>query len=180
MFKKNYCKITNVETQKLWSIDAVKTYLRISHDYDDELINSLIEGAISAAEHFTSLTLLTKEVEFCCNISYINSFALKYTPVSVLVRISVKNNHIVTNLETDKDYYLDLDRCIIKLKMPLTNVQELVGYYIAGFNEHSIPAAIKHGILLHIAEMYDREDGPISSLSPEIKNLYLSYKRIKL
>jgi len=52
--------------------------------------------------------------------------------------------------------------------------------YIAGFDENNIPPSIKHGILLHIAEMYDRQEQTSDYIPIEIKNLYLPYRQLKL
>ncbi|WP_425360223.1 MULTISPECIES: head-tail connector protein [unclassified Candidatus Tisiphia] len=178
MYKKNTFRITELMPQAIWTLVEVKNYMRIEGDYDDDLISSLIDAAIMAAENFTKLTIITRRVEFVCNIKNQQNFQLKYQPIKELVKITLTNNSQSMKLQSDQ-YYLDHDRSLLCLNKKLENYQLMVEY-IVGYDKMHIPASIKHGILMHIAEMYDRERQNATSLSTEIKNLYLAYRQLRI
>ncbi|WP_375329738.1 head-tail connector protein [Candidatus Tisiphia endosymbiont of Nemotelus uliginosus] len=213
MYKKNTFRIIELIPQAIWSLVEVKNYMRIEGDYDDDLISSLIDAAIMAAENFTKLTIITRRVEFVCNIKNQQNFQLKYQPIKELVKIIVSsgefgarsdgvtpisnrratsddvpnfssidytltNNSQSMKLQSDQ-YYLDHDRSLLCLNKKLENYQLMIEY-IVGYDKINIPASIKHGILMHIAEMYDRERQNATSLSTEIKNLYLAYRQLRI
>jgi uncharacterized phiE125 gp8 family phage protein len=178
MFKKNRFKILELMPQKLWELEEVKNYLRISYAYDDKLIDNLIYAAITAAENFTKLSIAQKRVEYVCNIRYSKIFPLKYYPVAELVKATLLYNEQEIRLEQEQ-YYLDQERWFFCLKESISD-KELTIEYIAGFNEREVPQSIKYGILLHVAQMYDREEHTSSSFSTEIRNLYLPYRQWKV
>ncbi|MCC8484128.1 MAG: head-tail connector protein [Rickettsia endosymbiont of Labidopullus appendiculatus] len=178
MHKKNTFRIIELIPQAIWSLVEVKNYMRIEGDYDDDLISSLIDAAIMAAENFTKLTIITRRVEFVCNIKNQQNFQLKYQPIKELVKITLTNSSEFIELRSDQ-YYLDHDRSLLCLNKKLENYQLMVEY-IVGYDKMHIPASIKHGILMHIAEMYDRERQNTTYLSTEIKNLYLPYRQLRI
>ncbi|RYE05671.1 MAG: phage gp6-like head-tail connector protein [Rickettsiaceae bacterium] len=177
MFKKNSFEVTKYKAQKIWSIEQVKNYLRVSHSYDDDLIKNLIAAAISTAESFTGFCLIAREITFISNLNKMK-FELEYSPIKKLVSIHTQRNSDLFELN-DNQYYVDLKRSLFYLKEPLYQ-QELMLKYIAGFKASEIPASVKQGILLHTCEMYDREGESNSVLSNENKNLYLPYKKIRI
>ncbi|WP_341756695.1 MULTISPECIES: head-tail connector protein [unclassified Candidatus Tisiphia] len=178
MHKKNTFRIIELIPQTIWSLAEVKNYMRIEGNYDDELISGLIDAAITAAENFTKLTIITRRVEFVCNIKNQQNFQLKYQPIKKLVKITLTNSSELIELQSDQ-YYLDQDRSLLCLNKKLENYR-LIVEYIIGYDKINIPASIKYGILMHIAEMYDRERQNATSLSTEIKNLYLAYRQFKI
>ncbi|HJD61874.1 MAG TPA: hypothetical protein LFV90_07175 [Rickettsia endosymbiont of Columbicola hoogstraali] len=78
---------------------------------------------------------------------------------------------------THDDYVIDQN--ILALTKSLNN-KELTVEYISGYDKDNIPHAIKHGIMLYIAEMYDRQAQNCVGLSKEVKNLYLPYRNIRM
>ncbi|WP_425363362.1 head-tail connector protein [Candidatus Tisiphia endosymbiont of Hybos culiciformis] len=178
MYKKDIFRIIELIPQTIWTLIEVKNYMRIEGNYDDELIGGLIDAAITAAENFTKLTIITRRIEFVCNIKNQQNFQLKYQPIKEITKIALTNNSESIELRSDQ-YYLDHDRSLLFLNKKLENYQ-LIVEYIIGYDKINIPASIKHGILMHIAEMYDRERQNGTSLSTEIKNLYLAYRQLKI
>lgn len=182
MYKKNIFKVISLSPQDIWSLEEVKNYLRIEADYDNELITSLTKAAIIAAENFTNLTLLAREIELISNIQYQQHyqqhFALKYPPLISVEKVLLKTEPGELILD-DTQYYVDLNKQALFLHTEV-RYKELRVNYIAGFNKSNIPPAIKHGILMHIAEMYDRESTASIAMSQEIKNLYLPYRQFRL
>ncbi|MCC8371432.1 MAG: head-tail connector protein [Rickettsia endosymbiont of Pseudomimeciton antennatum] len=178
MHKKNTFKIIELIPQTIWTLVEVKNYMRIEGNYDDDLISSLIDAAIMSAENFTKLMIITRRIEFVCNITNQQNFQLKYQPIKELVKITLTNSSEFIELGSDQ-YHLDHERALLCLNKKLENCQ-LIVEYIVGYDKINIPASIKHGILMHIAEMYDRERQNATSLSTEIKNLYLPYRQLRI
>ena len=178
MYRKDTFKVVELLPQQIWSLADVKNYMRIEGDYDDGLISSLIEAAIVAAENFTKMSIISRRVEFTCNIRNRQEFNLRYRPITQLVKIIVVTAGKETTLSNEQ-YFLDTDHSILFLNQRFPDEMLLVEY-LAGFDQGNIPQSIRHGILMHIAEMYDRERQDAPFLSTEIKNLYLPYRQLKI
>nr|WP_253308564.1 head-tail connector protein [Rickettsia endosymbiont of Ceutorhynchus assimilis] len=172
MFHKNNFQIIKIFPQKIWSLEQVKNYMRIEGGYDDDLILGLIDAAITAAENFTKLNFISKYVKFICNIQGKNNFALKYQPIKEILKVTIQGK------EQEASSYF-FDNGILRLKQELAS-KELTVEYISGFDDNNIPHSVKHGIMLHIAEMYDRQGQNSVGLSQEVKNLYLPYRNIRI
>ncbi|BBJ31441.1 hypothetical protein RAS_05500 [Rickettsia asiatica] len=173
MFKKNNFQIIKIFPQEVWSLEQVKNYIRVEAIYDDDLIVGLIDAAITVAENFTKLNFISKQIKFICNISGKGKFSLKYNP---LLKIKKKFKDQENDLAAD-DYVIEQN--ILTLHKALSN-EELTVKYISGYDKNNIPHAIKHGIMLHIAEMYDRQTMNCIGLLKEVKNLSLSYRNIQI
>ncbi|ABV79570.1 hypothetical protein A3306_03615 [Rickettsia bellii] len=176
MFKKNNFQITKIFPQEVWSLEQVKNYMRVEANYDDDLILGLIDAAITAAENFTKLNFISKQIKFVCNIYGKREFLLKYNPVLRILKVTKKFKDQENEITLD-DYVIDQN--ILALTKSLNN-EELTVEYISGYDKDNIPHAIKHGIMLHIAEMYDRQAQNCVGLSKEVKNLYLPYRNIRM
>lgn len=150
--------------------------MRVEANYDDDLILGLIDAAITAAENFTKLNFISKQIKFVCNIYGKREFLLKYNPVLRILKVIKKFKDQENELTLD-NYVIDQN--ILALTKSLNN-EELTVEYISGYDKDNIPHAIKHGIMLHIAEMYDRQAQNCLGLSKEVKNLYLPYRNIRM
>ncbi|WP_395477202.1 head-tail connector protein [Rickettsia endosymbiont of Pantilius tunicatus] len=150
--------------------------MRVEANYDDDLILGLIDAAITAAENFTKLNFISKQIKFVCNIYGKREFLLKYNPVFRILKVTKKFKDQENELTLD-DHIIDQN--ILALTKSLNN-EDLTVEYISGYDKDNIPHAIKHGIMLHIAEMYDRQAQNCIGLSKEVKNLYLPYRNIRM
>lgn len=178
MYQKNIFKVTSLTPQNIWPLEEVKNYMRIEADYDNALISSLIEAAIITAENFTKLSLISRMIEFTCNIKRQQHFPLKYAPIKYVDKVTVKTSEGELALH-DKQYYVDQIDSVLCLNEPI-EYQEIVVSYSAGFEQCNPPPAIRQGILIHVAEMYDRESSNNIAMSLEIKNLYLPYRQLRI
>ncbi len=88
-YKDVIVKVIEAQHQKIWSLEEVKNYLRVSHSYDDKLIGSLVETAVSAAENFTNLSLAIKHVELTCRLNGRGVAPLKHSPVIEITKVSM-------------------------------------------------------------------------------------------
>lgn len=176
MPQKNNFQIIEIFPQEIWSLGQVKNYMRVEANYDDDLILGLIDTAITAAENFTKLNFISKQIKFVCNIYGKREFLLKYNPVLRILKVIKKFKDQENELTLD-DYVIDQN--ILALTKFLNN-ENLTVEYVSGYDKDNIPHAIKHGIMLHIAEMYDRQAQNCIGLSKEVKNLYLPYRNIRM
>ncbi|QQV75162.1 hypothetical protein H6P87_00708 [Rickettsia tillamookensis] len=176
MFKKNNFQIIKIFPQEVWSLEQVKNYMRVEASYDDNLIVGLIDAAITAAENFTKLNFISKQIKFICNISGKKEFLFKYNPLLKITNIKKKFKDQENDLSA---YDYAIEQNLLTLSKALSN-EELTVEYISGYDKNNIPHAIKHGIMLHIAEMYDRQATNCIGLSKEVKNLYLPYRNIQI
>jgi hypothetical protein len=164
--------------QKLWKLEEVKNYLRISHHYDDELIENLTYAAIIGAENFINQNIIIRKIEFACNIKQETSFKLKHKPIIEILQVILKDR--------EEERILSADECsltqdnILHISYPLENHQELIVRYLSGMLPEIIEYGIKYGILLHISELYDREHLFQGQLSNDIKGLYLPYRNFQV
>lgn len=168
-------QILSTDSQAIVEMSALKNYLRISHDYDDIWLSELIYCAIGAAENFMRVKLLGSKIKMEVQSIKNNAVPLYGSPICEIIEVVAKGKQEV--ICAPDNYYLEND--ILKFKQA-PQAQNLTVEYIVGYKDQaSIPAVIKQGILLHIAEMYDNH-GMISSPSGEVKKLYQSYRKMML
>lgn len=168
------CKILSVkpEPQTIFSLENIKTYLRISDEYDNGWILELIDAAISAAENFLRITIIEKTVHTRFDSPY-EKIKLPLIPVSNVIAVNIhKEEHEI--LLSQDEYEVHKDILLLK-KPPSYNFLSVK--YIAGYKNGFLPASVKQGIMLHIAQMYDSR-GTNSSISTEMQSLYQPFRRI--
>jgi uncharacterized phiE125 gp8 family phage protein len=168
-------QVISKDKEIIWKLKDVKNYLRISHDYDDDLIESLIETAIEYAENFTGTFIHKRTVN--CFVSQINRvFLLKHSPILKLLSVheKVKNGKNKINDTfgefapddsslTMNDSYIGLD----------IEIEYSCGYGV------DAPNALKLGMLKHISSMYELNETVINPMA-EICSLYQPYRKIKI
>ena len=166
--------VKDIKTQEILPLEEVKNYLRISHKYDDNLIQSLIESATEAAENFTGLSINQRRIE--CKIQNAKSnFTLRYLPI-----LSVEEVFLVKKEQKDKITnkfgYANTTTNRIHLNDDYVD-QDIEIEYIAGHKK--IARTISHGILMHVASMYEHSENG-TNLNSQIRDLYLPYRIIKI
>jgi uncharacterized phiE125 gp8 family phage protein len=166
--------VKDIKVEEIWPLEEVKNYLRISHEYDDILIQSLIESATESAENFTGLSINHRHIE--CKIQSAKSdFTLKYLPI-----LSIDEVYI---LERDKkkkitDTFGYVNNTINRIYFNDDYVdQDIEIKYIAGHKK--IPRTITHAILMHVVLMYEHSENG-TNLNSQILDLYLPHRIIKI
>lgn len=166
-------QILSVNTQEIFELSAIKNYLRISHDYDDPWLLELVECAICSAEKFLRISIIARKIKIRFDRVYNSRIILHSSPISLISEIML---HGDINIICSPENYSIKDQTIIFKK--LSRFDYLTIEYIAGYiNPSFIPQAIKQGMMLHIAEMYDSH-GISGSISLEVQKLYQPYKRM--
>ena len=167
--------VMDVKIVEIWSLEEVKNYLRISYEYDDQLIVNLMEAAVDSAEKFTGLSLYRRQI--VCNIKNAHSsIRLKYIPVMDIQEVYSLNKNDKHKI-TDSFGYIETENLRLHFMDGYIG-EDIQIEYVAGYN-NNIPRSIQHGILMHIASMYEHtEDGV--NLSSKIRDLYIPYRAIKI
>lgn len=73
-------QILEKEEEIVLTIEEVKNFLRLSHDYDDALIKDLIQAATDYAENFTGKYINTRVIE-CLVFQASKEIHIKYAPL---------------------------------------------------------------------------------------------------
>lgn len=168
-------QILSTDLQQMVTMPALKNYLRISHDYDDAWLSDLIYCAIGAAENFLCIKLLSSKIKVYIEYLENNAVQLYGSPICEITEIVVKGDPEL--IYEPANYYLEGN--ILKFKQ-LPQQKNLTVEYIIGYKDQAnIPAVIKQGILLHIAEMYDNR-GIVASIPSEVQKLYKPYRKMMI
>jgi uncharacterized phiE125 gp8 family phage protein len=175
MQKKDKLSILKIIDQRIWSLDAIKNYMRISHDYDDELICGLINTAITSAENFTALSLKIRQVELKSYYMKRN-FDLYYDPIQRIQKITITLGNQEKQIN-EESYELVNNLLAVNDNHKFDSI---VMQYLTGFENDQIPEPIKQGILLHVSEMYDREEKVGALFVNELRTLYSPYRQIRI
>lgn len=166
-------QILSTDLQNMVTIPELKNYLRISHDYDDLWLSELIYCAIGAAENFMRIKLLGSKIKVDIHHLENSEVRLYGLPISEIIEVVAKGEQEV--IFAPESYYLEDN--ILKFKEH-RRAQDLIIEYIVGYKDQTkIPAAIRQGVLLHIAEMYDSR-GASASISGEVQKLYQPYRKM--
>lgn len=170
----NY-KVLETRIVEIWPLEEVKNYLRVSHRYDDRMIRGLIQTAIESAEKFTSLSLYPRRVE--CNIENVaSSIDFKYSPIIEINALVIKIAGAEQNILDDYGH-IETDTQTVHFTSKYVG-KDLKITYRAGY-KNNIPRAVQHGILMHVAAMYDNPGGS-ASINSGVKDLYIPYRRLKI
>lgn len=166
--------ISSIKDVEIWPLDEVKNYLRISHDYDDQLIVNLIGAATDSAELFIGINLREKQINCMVNVAT-KTIRLKHLPISEINQISLIEKGEKINITSE---FVDIKSSSHLLQTPDKYIGcSLEIEYQSGYLE--VPRSIKHGMLMHIAAMYENAEDAVI-LSPQIKDLYAPYRSIKI
>lgn len=168
-------KTLSIKPQSIFTLDIIKSYLRISHDYDDSWVMELLDAAISAAENFMRIRILETHI----SVKFLPSCRFCSLPLVPVAKIIEVKAHVDDHdIDLHKEEYV-MDKEIIKINnLPLYDLLSVE--YIAGYiDKNDISASIKQGLILHVVEMYDSR-GSICAISSEVQKLYQPYRRILL
>ena len=167
--------IFSVEEREIWPLEEVKNYLRVSHKNDDKLIANLISSAVITAEQFLAVSFCIQKVT--CLINKTPSYLrLKHIPVASLAKAFLLNRENKKDITEDFGYVEDNKQKILFNQKYLH--QKLEISYEAWLGD-KIPQPILQGVLMHIGMMYDFGENSANIL-PEIKNIYMPYRFLKI
>lgn len=146
------------------TLTEVKAHLRVDHDHEDTLINSLIEPSYQFAEEYTGRSVLP--VQKVLNLD--NFQSLIELPVIPVVSIeNITYNDTDGALQTLTEYYLDLREQRATLQaaqnesFPGTDetFENVTITYSVGYSV--IPSVINQAVLLIIGSLYEQRENHI-------------------
>lgn len=157
------------------TMEEVKNFLRLSHDYDDSLVKDLIQAATDYAENFTGKFINTRVIK-CLVFQADKEIRIKCTPL----------NKILSAEKVVKGELKDISSSLgeINLDEALLEVNSIyVGHDMAiklssGYGE-KVPYAIKMGILKHVSAIYELNENSLDPVE-EVRNLYLPFRSFKI
>jgi uncharacterized phiE125 gp8 family phage protein len=140
----------------------LKAHLRLDHDSEDDLLNSLITTARHYLEERTGLALITQVWRLCLDDwQKSDCVTLGKTPVSTINEIEQFDSHGTATV-------LDLSGMLLdgksrparlytsKQSKPEQVINGIEITLIAGFGEPiDVPDLIKRAILIHVSHMYE-------------------------
>jgi hypothetical protein len=168
MYQNYSYRILKQEDQNIFDLNQIKNYIRISIDYDDNMLLSMLDGVIQIAENFIKLSLVNRVIEVIASES--NGVMLPFVPMIRILDVKRDDNPI----QLDD---LDIKNHEIKIRNK-TKYKSLKVSYLAGYEDPSlIPSPIKQGILLHLASMYDSR-GTTYVCPESVLSIYKSYRKM--
>lgn len=144
------------------TLEDVKTHLRLDHETEDELLNSLIVTAREYLEQQTQLALMTQTWRLCLdNWPLDKCIKLYKSPVQSIDQIEQFDASGTGTLISTSEMLLDSNAHPARLYInaqsaPLQVINGIEITFTAGFQSASeVPDMLKRALLIHIANMYE-------------------------
>lgn len=171
----NY-SILEIEPHEFWSMTEVKNYLRISGDYDDNLLQEIIKSAVDFAENFTGLNFYKKIILAKVNAAQ-ERFRLKYSYMQEIIAVTYANGE---DMDDVSETYGSFDKYTNEIRLNKIFINKRIEIkYKSGYKDTAIPSLIKQGLLTHIAAIYEESDlDPL--LNAKIHAFYAPYRLPKI
>lgn len=180
------------------ALDQAKTFLRVSHADEDELITNLIVSARERVEAETGRALITRTCR-----EMLDDWAVegRFSPPCIL-KLPAPPLHGVSAITlfaaddtsavwSSGDYFVDTDtdpgRIIARrgsgFPRPGRHAGGIQIDFVAGYGDtpDDVPAVLKEAILRLVGEAYHDRDGPAARPLPaSIASLLAPYRRVRL
>ncbi len=160
------------------SLSEAKQYIRISNSNEDTQISSFIAAARRAAEEYMGRSLMLQQWKLAYDGFPPQSVRIPYGPIASVQSVSiVQVDETATPIAGDQ-YYISAARDMLVFNViPCGHRIEIV--YNAGYlNAVEVAPAIRQGILVHTASLYENRD---TQAMPEAsKALYSPYREVRL
>ena len=146
-----HIKITTPSQETFFELSFVKTFLRITHDEDDELLAHIMTTAVEWVERELEKTLLTKEIYVAHDN---NRFLIPCGPVQSVTSVKRKG----ATLEEGKDYTLTPRGDSFVIETPFRwKSAKLEIEFKAGFGDtaQEVPPTLKNAVLGTIGYLYE-------------------------
>lgn len=175
-----YSIITKIKDyQFLISLEDIKAYLRITGDYDDQLLKQMHDAAIDMAENYLGNSLTRQVITVDYEAKYFNKLDLPITPAEDIEQLMIIFDEASLELTKDSDFILSQTKRYVVLTNNYRAIGARIKYNTTAKQPEEIPWAIIEGLLLHIAEMYEHQ-GIRASIPQSSIALYEPYKKIRI
>lgn len=150
-------------------LSEAKLHLRVDHDDDDDLIQSLITAARDQIEHVTWRQLLTATWDYSCDAWPADGvFVLPKAPLQSVTSISYTNTANVTAVVPSTDYLVDTASLRGRVlpaygkSWPSAGLRPANGItvrFIAGYGAAlAVPAELKAALKLLVGHLYENRE----------------------
>mgnify|MGYP000016317529 CR=1 FL=1 len=160
------------------TLAEAKEYLRLDSNTEDALLLGLIKTARQTAEEFLGKSLITQTLQLQFDYYAPTEVNLMRGPVQEIIAVIIVAADYTEGTLSSNAYHLTSGnkQLVFDAALMGRNVQI---QYAAGYgNAADVPAPIKHGILQHVAAMYEnrgQNDLPIL-----VRQAYAPYKTIRI
>ncbi len=159
------------------TLAEAKAFARIDHDHEDALVQNLIQTARDMAEKTLRLSLLTQTHEALFMLDWTQTMTLPHGPVqsiALVEKIGVEDN---TEIVNTGHYALGARPDTMHLLLTLAGYTLRVRYVAGYATAADVPMAIRHGMMLHVLQMYEQRAGAERGVPTEAMALYAPFKR---
>jgi uncharacterized phiE125 gp8 family phage protein len=175
---------TPVEQQDVVSFVKVKKHLRVDFDFkeEDEIIDSYIDAAIAVAEDFIGGHIVEKTIKIEMN-QFDSPLVFEAFPVKEIT--SVK--YYEASVEEEKtllaaEYKLTSEtfkRFVLRFKneLPTTETRDDAVSVTIKVGMEAVPKPIVQAVLLMVADMYERREDRVETISTTSAALLRPYKK---
>jgi uncharacterized phiE125 gp8 family phage protein len=141
---------------ELISLEEAKIYLQEDRDENDDLIEALIESAISIIRQKTNRQIKRTDLKLITDAEEL--VELVYPPVISVSRVTLNGETLGA-----EDYELlnSEYKTYLKLKVDFATTDEVEIEYSAGYGEGQLPSMLKTVILMLVRSHYDQRGGAI-------------------
>jgi uncharacterized phiE125 gp8 family phage protein len=171
------------------TLAEVKEFLRVDHSDDDATLAIFITAARQLCESYTRLALLpTTFEEYFDDFpqysgTYKDEIRLSRSPVSAVTYVKYIDGNETTITASASDYKTDLISQPARISPDngwfgtYETINAVFIRYVAGYaNAASVPAPLKHGMLLVIGDMYENRTDSVKRLPTAAEYLWNPYR----
>ncbi len=171
------------------TLAEVKEFLRVDHSDDDATLAIFIAAARQLCESYTRLALLPTTFEEYFDEfpeytgTYKDEIRLSRSPVSAVTYVKYIDGNETTITASASDYKTDLISQPARISPDngwfgtYETINAVFIRYVAGYaNAASVPAPLKHGMLLVIGDMYENRTDSVKRLPTAAEYLWNPYR----
>jgi uncharacterized phiE125 gp8 family phage protein len=171
------------------TLAEVKEFLRVDHSDDDATLAIFITAARQLCESYTRLALLPTTFEEYFDEfpeytgTYKDEIRLSRSPVSAVTYVKYIDGNETTITASASDYKTDLISQPARISPDngwfgtYETINAVFIRYVAGYaNAASVPAPLKHGMLLVIGDMYENRTDSVKRLPTAAEYLWNPYR----
>jgi len=171
------------------TLAEVKEFLRVDHSDDDATLAIFIKAARQLCESYTRLALMptTFEEYFdefpTATGTFKDEIRLSRSPVSAVTYVKYIDGNDTTITTSASDYKTDLVSRPARISPDngwfgtYDTINAVFVRYVAGFADAaSVPAPLKHGMMLVIGDMYENRTDSVKRLPTASEYLWNPYR----
>lgn len=163
------------------TLAEAKLYLRVDTDDDDSAIGDMIVAARLAAEQSLKKSLITQSWKLAFDDYLPEKVALPMGPVDAITSVKTIDRDENEQIISADVYYLNAAKDMLMLDSILFSFRVEIVYQTGYGAAADVPEAIRHGMLAHIAAMYDlRGQDTLTAIPAQALQLYAPYREVRL